>query len=164
MLNSQCRKNNPREEVAWCTDNFSVILQMFIKDQSVNQFYFETGRPSTCTLRRCIHQKAPLGLFFGENEQYVMADPRWGSRSPCGRGSMVPYPCCHRHNHGWKVGRDQSRGVDVDSLPFPILFPLLLSSLGLYLLPPHRCYIHWFHSPSASIPPRFLNPNTSRLI
>ena len=27
MLDSQNSKNNPREEVAWCTDNFFVILQ-----------------------------------------------------------------------------------------------------------------------------------------
>jgi len=27
MLDSQCRKNNPREEMAWYTDNISVILQ-----------------------------------------------------------------------------------------------------------------------------------------
>jgi len=26
VLDSQSRQNNPREEVAWCTDNFSVIL------------------------------------------------------------------------------------------------------------------------------------------
>jgi len=26
VLDSQCRKNNPREEMAWYTDNISVIL------------------------------------------------------------------------------------------------------------------------------------------
>ena len=49
---SQCMGNNPREEVMWCADNFSVILHKI-----------EAGRcavigPSWCMLQKHVELKA----------------------------------------------------------------------------------------------------------
>ena len=43
MLDSQCRKNNPREEVAWCADNVSVILQKINVKVICRLHHFQMG-------------------------------------------------------------------------------------------------------------------------